>query len=64
VGTQGGDLKNISLNSMNDNCGIIVNVSRDIIYSDTSDSFENYVRIKTLEYKDQMEEIMIEKGLL
>ena len=27
VGTQGGDLKRISLNSMNDKCGIIVNVT-------------------------------------
>ena len=49
---------------MNDKCGIIVNVSRDIIYSDSSDSFEENVRSKTLEYKNKMEEILIEKGIL
>ena len=64
VGTQGGDLKRISLNSMNDKCGIIINVSRDIIYSDSSDSFEENVRVKTLEYKNKMEKILIEKGIL
>ncbi len=64
VGTQGGDLKNISLNSMNNNCGIIVNVSRDIIYSDVSESFHENVRAKALEYKNEMEKIMIEKGVL
>ncbi len=44
VGAQGGKLKDISFNSMNKNCGIIVNVSRDIIYNDNSESFEKNVR--------------------
>ena len=64
VGTQGGDLKSISLNSLNNNCGIIVNVSRDIIYSDTSDLFEEKVRIKALKYKEEMEKILIERNLI
>ena len=64
VGTQGGDLKSISLNSLNNNCGIIVNVSRDIIYSDTSDLFEEKVRIKALKYKKEMEKILIERNLI
>ena len=64
VGTQGGKLKDISLNSMNENCGIIVNVSRDIIYSDSSLLFEDQVRKKALEYKNEMESILIQKGLV
>ena len=64
VGTQGGKLKDISLNSMNENCGIIVNVSRDIIYSDSSSLFEDQVRKKALEYKNEMESILIQKGLV
>ena len=64
VGTQGGKLKDISLNSMNENCGIIVNVSRDIIYSDSSLLFEDLVRKKALEYKNDMESILIQKGLV
>lgn len=64
VGTQGGKLKDISLNSMNENCGILVNVSRDIIYSDSSELFEDQVRKKALEYKIEMESILIQKGLM
>ena len=64
VGTQGGKLKDISLNSMNENCGIIVNVSRDIIYSDSSLLFEDRVRKKALEYKNDMESILLQKGLV
>ena len=64
VGTQGGKLKDISFNSMNENCGIIVNVSRDIIYSDNSDLFEENVRERAKEYKNEMESILIQKGLV
>jgi len=64
VGTQGGKLKDISLNSMNENCGILVNVSRDIIYSDSSEIFEDQVRKKALEYKIEMESLLIQKGLV
>ena len=59
-----GKLKDISLNSMNENCGILVNVSRDIIYSDSSEIFEDQVRKKALEYKIEMESLLIQKGLV
>ena len=49
---------------MNENCGILVNVSRDIIYSDSSELFEDQVRKKALEYKIEMESILIQKGLM
>ena len=64
VGAQGNNLKEISLNSINDNCGIIVNISRDIIYSDSSTSFESKVRKKALEYQNEMKSILIKKGFL
>jgi hypothetical protein len=41
-----------------------VNVSRYIIYSDTSDLFEEKVRIKALKYKEEMEKILIERNLI
>ena len=63
VGTQGGKLKDISFNSMNENCGIIVNVSRDIIYSDNTDLFEENIRERAKQYKNEMESILIQKGL-
>ena len=64
VGTQGGKLKDISFNSMNENCGIIVNVSRDIIYSDNTDLFEENIRERAKQYKNEMESILIQKGLV
>lgn len=64
VGTQGGILKDISLNAMNKNCGIIVNVSRDILYSNSTVTFEEIVRKKALEYKNQMESILIQRDIV
>ena len=49
---------------MNKNCGIIVNVSRDIIYNDNSESFEENVRERAKKYKNEMESILIQKGLV
>ena len=49
---------------MNENCGIIVNVSRDIIYSDNTDLFEDNIRERAKQYKNEMESILIQKGLV
>ena len=49
---------------MNKNCGIIVNVSRAIIYNDNSESFEENVRERAKKYKNEMESILIQKGLV
>ncbi len=46
IGAQGGSLKDVSINGMNNNCGLIVNLSRSIIYSDSSINFEKIVRKK------------------
>ena len=46
IGAQGGSLKNVSINGMNNNCGLIVNISRSIIYSDSSKNFKKIVREK------------------
>lgn len=39
VGAQGGSLKNVSINGMNDNCGLLVNSSRQIIYASNGKDF-------------------------
>ncbi len=39
VGAQGGSLKEVSKNGMNDHCGLIVNVSRSIIYASSGKDF-------------------------
>ncbi len=64
VGAQGGNLKKISSVSFNSNCGIIVNVSRDVLYSDVSTSFETNVREKAKYYQSQMQKILIDKNII
>lgn len=39
VGAQGGDLKTVCKHGMNKQCGLLVNSSRGIIYSDSSENF-------------------------
>ena len=64
VGAQGGDLNNLSVSAMNDNCGIIVNVSRSIIYSDSSNNFQEIVRVKALEIQKIMSDLLKSKGII
>ncbi|MFW5644757.1 MAG: orotidine-5'-phosphate decarboxylase [Bacteroidota bacterium] len=54
VGAQGGNLKEISRNGMNKECGLIVNSSRSIIYADVTEKFDKMARDKALEIKEEM----------
>ena len=54
IGAQGGSLKNVSMNGINNNCGLIVNLSRSIIYSDSSINFEKTVREKAQSVQIEM----------
>ena len=64
VGAQGGDLKKISNAGMNKNCGIMVNVSRSIIYSDKSTNFEESVRKSALNIQKEMEQILLHNKII
>ena len=64
VGAQGGDLKKISNAGMNKNCGIMVNVSRSIIYSDKSTNFEESVRKSALNIQREMEQILLNNKII
>ena len=64
VGAQGGSLYDFSIDAMNDNCGIIVNVSRSIIYSDSSSNFDKVVRSKALEVQTIMSGLLRTKGIV
>ena len=64
MGAQGGDLNNLSVSGMNDNCGIIVNVSRSIIYSDSSNNFQEIIRVKALEIQKSMSDLLKSKGII
>jgi orotidine-5'-phosphate decarboxylase len=54
VGAQGGDLKTLSENGMNDHCGLLVNSSRGIIYASTGEDFADKARIEALKIQKEM----------
>jgi orotidine-5'-phosphate decarboxylase len=54
VGTQGGSLKDISEKAMNKDCGILVNVSRAIIFASEKEDFVQEARAIALQYQKEM----------
>ena len=54
VGAQGGSLDEISKKAMNKDIGILVNVSRDIIYASSGDDFAEAATLKAKFYAQQM----------
>lgn len=64
VGAQGGSLKEISLQAMNKQCGLIVNSSRAIIYADITDKFDQVARDKALEIRTEMSQYLRKKKLV
>jgi orotidine-5'-phosphate decarboxylase len=64
IGAQGGNLKNVSMNGINNNCGLIVNLSRSIIYSDSSINFEKTVREKAQSVQIEMSKYLSDYNIL
>jgi orotidine-5'-phosphate decarboxylase len=54
VGTQGGSLQDVARFGMNKDCGLLINVSRDIIYSGTGEDFANIAAAKASAYQKEM----------
>lgn len=59
VGAQGGSLKEISEKAMIKDCGILVNVSRGIIYASSKEDFDEAARNAALQYCDEMKNYLI-----
>jgi orotidine-5'-phosphate decarboxylase len=64
VGTQGGSLQEVSRQAMNSDCGLLINVSRNIIFASTGRDFDQKAREVALAYQQQMEELLKEKNLV
>ncbi len=64
VGAQGGSLKEVAENGMNDSCGLLVNSSRGIIYADNSADFDRMAGKKANELQSEMAELLAVKGLI
>jgi len=54
VGAQGGSLKDISEKAMNNDCGILVNASRAIIYASEKEDFASEARAIAQQYQFEM----------
>ena len=58
VGAQGGNLKEVVLNGINSNCGLLVNSSRGIIYASQEDDFVEKAAEKAFELQKEMSEYL------
>ena len=58
VGAQGGSLKDVVVNGINKNCGLIVNSSRGIIFAGDGENFAELARKKALELQQEMSELL------
>jgi len=64
VGTQGGSLKEVAKYGLNSKCGLLVNLSRGIIFADNSDSFDKVAGEKAAETQKEMELYLSERNLI
>jgi orotidine-5'-phosphate decarboxylase len=58
VGAQGGSLKDISEKAMNNDCGILVNISRAIIYASDGEDFAERAGDIASEYQEEMKKYL------
>lgn len=59
IGAQGGSLKEVSECTMNDDCGIIINASRAIIYASSKEDFAEAAAGVAKEYRQEMKQYLI-----
>ncbi|HDP54151.1 MAG TPA: orotidine-5'-phosphate decarboxylase [Bacteroidetes bacterium] len=64
VGEQGGSLKDVAKHGMNKHCGLLVNSSRGILYSDNSMRFAGAARTKAMLLQNEMETLLKEHKLI
>ncbi len=64
VGEQGGSLAEVAKYGFNQQCGLLVNSSRGIIYASTGSDFAETAERKAKELQQQMEKLLSEAGLV
>ncbi len=64
VGAQGGNLNEVAHAAMNDQCGLLVNASRSIIFADDTENFAEVAAEKAKELQQEMEFLLDEKGII
>ena len=63
IGTQGGNLQDVSKYGMNNDCGLLVNSSRGILYADHSENFDEAARHNAMELQSQMDILLQKQGI-
>lgn len=64
IGAQGGSLQDVAKYGMNDQCGLLVNSSRAIIYASNGEDFAEKAREQAEIVQLEMEELLLEAELL
>lgn len=64
VGAQGGNLQDVAKYGLNNNCGLLVNSSRGIIYASNEKYFAKVAGIKAKEIQQEMEVILADAGIV
>jgi orotidine-5'-phosphate decarboxylase len=64
VGTQGGELESVSRHGINAGCGMIVNVSRSVIFADNSENFAQTAHLKASGFQEEMALILKDHKLI
>jgi len=64
VGAQGGSLQEVAQYGMNEQCGLLVNSSRAIIYASNDEDFAKEARVQAEIVQVEMEELLLEAELL
>lgn len=64
IGAQGGSLKDVADYGWNDDCGLLVNSSRGILYASQDENFETDARKAALSIQQEMKSVLTEKGWL
>ena len=62
VGAQGGSLQDVAHYGWNEDCGLLVNSSRQIIYASNGLDFAEQAKIEAQKLQQEMEAILISKG--
>ena len=58
VGAQGGDLKAICRYGLNEDCGLLVNASRSILYASNGEDFAEQARAEALRMQTEMADLL------
>lgn len=64
VGAQGGDLESVAEHGMIEDCGLLVNSSRGIIYAGNDERFASAAALAAEQLAHQMEKTLLDRGII